>query len=110
MSEATTAKKMGSDGFWSNVKGGFGEGLSRVGKELLPVWAAKELKQQTTDQLASPTANLSKNKPRINDGLETTTQSATKPVMGLPFNALQITMIAGAFLFGIILLGVMVRR
>lgn len=38
--------------FFGKVTSGIGEGISRLGSEVMPVWVASELELQTKDQLA----------------------------------------------------------
>lgn len=54
---ASMQKEGGSDGFWSVIGKGVSSGLSRVGSELLPIWAANSIQKQSKNQTADPTYN-----------------------------------------------------
>lgn len=57
-SSGTTAGTGGGDGLFGSIKTAFegiGQGVSFIGREILPVFAARELLQQQDDQLKQPT-------------------------------------------------------
>jgi len=82
LSNSTTASRNGSggNGFWSNVSSGLGEGIGKIGGQLLPIWAAKELEIQSVDQLNDTTFNNDFLPPsaRLDDQRRTTGDSPTQ--------------------------------
>lgn len=76
MSNATGSSNQGSDGFFSTIGGAFKEGISRIGADILPVWAAEQLRRSSRDR-AQPTFNAEEAPPRNDDGIGTTSGPAT---------------------------------
>lgn len=74
MSELSTASaSSGADGFFARISEGFSEGAARIGKDLLPVWVAGQIKQESDDQLKQPVYDPNAAPPRLNaDGATTT--------------------------------------
>lgn len=82
---STTAATGGSNGFISDIFGpGFQAGWDRIGSDLLPIWAADQLRVQSQDQLAQPTFDASKAPPRNNDGMRSTTDPVAAPAADAP--------------------------
>jgi len=71
----------GFGGFWSGLGSGVATGISRLAADVLPNWAAKELKVQKTDQLAQPTMFWGAAPTRIDYPIQTAEAGA--PVEGL---------------------------
>lgn len=96
----------GNDGFFSSISEGISEGISKIGSDVLPVWAANQLKVQSNDQLAAPTFNPGAAPPRNNDALRTTTGVAVTGSSGGVPNA--VWFVAGAV--GLVMLGAVFLR
>lgn len=70
---STASASSGSDGFFSKITEGFAEGASKIGKDLLPVWVAGQIRQESEDQLKNPVYDENAAPPRLNpDGAGTT--------------------------------------
>lgn len=83
--EGTLASASGDDGFFSDIEAGIGSGISRIGSEILPIWAERQLVGQQKDQLSQPTFNAAAAPPRNNDALRTVTGPAvTGSTGGIP--------------------------
>ena len=75
MSNATGSSNQGSDGFFSKIGDAFSEGLQRIGADILPVWAAEELRRRTEPR-DRPTFDADPAPPRNDDGMRTTSGPA----------------------------------
>lgn len=54
MSQPIMGSASGSmDGFFSQIGEGIAQGISRIGSDVLPIWAAQQLGLQKKDQLAT---------------------------------------------------------
>ena len=54
--EATTT---GDNSFISRIQSGFSSGVAKIGSDVLPNWAAKQISGESSDQLAQPTFDSS---------------------------------------------------
>ena len=45
----------GDNNFFAKIQSGFSSGLERIGTDVLPNWAANQIKTESKDQLAQPT-------------------------------------------------------
>ena len=101
LKNSTTASRNGSggNGFWSNVSSGLGEGLGKIGGQILPIWAAKELKIQSSDQLNQSTFDQNALPPgaRLDDQRRTTGESPNQKADDtlLGFDKTAVMIIAG---------------
>lgn len=68
----TTSDAGGGDGFFSSIASSVGEGISRIGSDILPVWAANQLGVQQNDQLSQNTFTPDPNQPRNADAIRST--------------------------------------
>jgi len=97
----------GSNGFFSQmastVAEGLGEGLSTIGRDILPVWTANELGLQTQDQLSDSTFSRPQSPPRVDSPTtQTSEQGGESPgVFGVDTQTLLI--IGAAALAGLLL-------
>ncbi len=82
MSNATGAGSTGGDGFFSNIGKSFAEGLSTIGKDILPVWAADQLRKRSERDTGRPTFDAKQAQPRNDDGIETTSGPARTGTVG----------------------------
>lgn len=105
MSDVMTSQTGGSDGFWSVVSRGLSEGISRVGSDLVPRWAEQQVFRQSTDQLNNTTANNA-GAGRIDDGLQSTSQTAASnvSVAGVDLNKTSLIIAGAAFVIIFVLL------
>ena len=63
MTDATQSSPASSNtSLISQIKEGFSAGLATIGQDVLPVWAASQLKTGQTNQLADPTYNSANEK------------------------------------------------
>lgn len=104
----TTSNGEGSD-FWSTVSSGAGEGISTLFSDILPSYAAGQLKMQKTDQLSQPTYDPRYAPMRINDGMVTTADNTARRV-GPPANDNTKLYIAGGVVVGVLALYLILRR
>ena len=82
MSNATGAGSTGGDGFFSNIGKSFAEGLSTIGRDILPVWAAAQLRKRAERDTGRPTFDPSQAPPRNDDGIQTTGGPARTGTVG----------------------------
>lgn len=105
------SSRKGKDGFWANLGKGTGAVLTAIAP-LAPVWAAKELNLQMTDQLDDSTFDPSKAKPRLNDGSGgggggATATDSIGVIFGFPRN--QVFIVGGSVLAAFLLFAVLRR-
>lgn len=113
MENVTLSKaKNGLSSFFSKITSGWEEGLSTVGREILPVWVANQLDLQSTDQLKNPTINQSWLPKKLTDeyqSIQNTMGAANdyarlkQPLFsigGFEVNSLMLIGFAGALLVG----------
>ena len=114
-SAGTSSINGGDDGFFSNVAGSVEQGLSTIGSELLPIWAAQQLGIQSKPAVDKPNFDPAAAPPRINDGMQTTAgpavtvqvQSAKAmpdKIAGVPTPVVLVGGIVGLVLIGAFLL------
>lgn len=104
-----TASLVGSnDGFFSQVKEAFGEGISTIGRDLLPIWAAGQLEEQSRSRLDQPTYNSNGKgaRRRIDDGQRSTNDPIGSSLP--PPSSNLVWWVAGAV--GLVLVGALLLR
>lgn len=104
----TTSNGEGSD-FWSTVSSGAGEGISTLFSDILPSYAAGQMKMQRTDQLSNPTYDPRYAPMRLNDGMVTTADNTARSA-GPPSKNNKVLYIAGGIAVGLVVLYAITRR
>lgn len=95
------SRKASNSGFWGSISESVSQGAQTLFTQVVPVWAAKELRVQQNDQLSDPLFNQNTAPPRINDGLITTggsVQSGQPVRTGLLFDNINVS---GAAILGL---------
>jgi len=100
MSEPIAGSTRSASNFFADIMGGISEGVSKIGSEILPNWAAQELLDQKQDMLYNPT-NYTTPAVTTTPAVQTT---EAKPVL-FDFNKIGTQITAGSLLI-IIGLGV----
>jgi len=102
----------GLSSFFSKITSGWEEGLSTVGKDILPIWVANQLDLQSKDQLKDPTINQSWIPKKLTDeykSIQNTMEAANDyaklkqplfSIVGFEVNSLMLIGFAGALLLG----------
>lgn len=75
---ATASANSGSNGFFSKVTDAFGEGVAKIGKDLLPVWAGHQIEKEMDDGLKNDTFDPNAAPPRLNADGQTVTNASTQ--------------------------------
>lgn len=104
----TTSSGEGSD-FWSTVSSGASSGISTLFSDILPSYAAGQLKMQKQDQLSSPTYNPMYAPMRLNDGMVTTMDNTARTA-GPPAKDRTMLYVAGGVGVGLLALYFITRR
>lgn len=89
------------DSFFGTVASGIGEGLSKIGGEIMPNWAQKELINQKKDQLKDATYQADKAAARVDSVVDS---ASTKPKSLISVAGIQLD-VSTMVLVGITIIG-----